>query len=155
LQRKLQNTLRALNDLAARKAIMPKEIDQSAHARRLIAVQENKAGELLDEGESSLCQVWRGEASLEVAHLSRRRSCSTRGHVRFRHKADILNALTNVRIWGRADIDQPLLNNLDLRVHGLTRGSVARWARPHTPMSSNLQLRLRHSGIDKTDRSGT
>ena len=46
---KLQDTLGALNDLTARKRIMPKEIDQSAHAKRLIAAQENKAGELLDE----------------------------------------------------------------------------------------------------------
>jgi len=29
------------------------------------------------------------------------------------HKADILNALTNVGFWGKADIDQPLLTNLD------------------------------------------
>jgi hypothetical protein len=35
-------------------------------------------------------------------------------HDRFRHKADILNVLTNVRFWGKADIDQPLFTNLDL-----------------------------------------
>jgi hypothetical protein len=34
--------------------------------------------------------------------------------VRFWHKADMLNALTNVRFWGKADIDEPLLTNLDL-----------------------------------------
>ena len=28
-------------------------------------------------------------------------------------KADILNALTNVRFWGKADMDKPLLNKLD------------------------------------------
>jgi triphosphatase len=43
----LQNTLGALNDLTARKRIMPKEINQSAHARRVIAAQEAKAGQLL------------------------------------------------------------------------------------------------------------
>jgi hypothetical protein len=30
-----------------------------------------------------------------------------------RHKADMLNALTNVRFWGKANVDQPLLTNLD------------------------------------------
>jgi hypothetical protein len=30
------------------------------------------------------------------------------------HKADILNALTNVRFGGKADSDQPLITNLDL-----------------------------------------
>jgi hypothetical protein len=30
------------------------------------------------------------------------------------HIADMLNALTNVRFWGKADSDQPLLTNLDL-----------------------------------------
>jgi hypothetical protein len=30
------------------------------------------------------------------------------------HKADMLNALTNVRLWGKADMDQPSLTNLDL-----------------------------------------
>jgi hypothetical protein len=35
-------------------------------------------------------------------------------HVRFWHKADMLNALTNFRFWGKADSDQPLLTNLDL-----------------------------------------
>jgi hypothetical protein len=33
------------------------------------------------------------------------------GDFRYWHKADMLNALTNV--WGKADIDQPLLTNLD------------------------------------------
>ena len=50
---KLQDTLGALNDLTTRKGIMPKEINQSAHARRLIAAQENKAGELLDEAKAA------------------------------------------------------------------------------------------------------
>ena len=35
-------------------------------------------------------------------------------NVRFWHKADMLNALTNDRFWGKADSDQPLLTNLDL-----------------------------------------
>jgi hypothetical protein len=35
-------------------------------------------------------------------------------HVRFWHIADMLNAPTNVRFWGKADIDQPLSTNLDL-----------------------------------------
>src|SRR5262245_60705476 len=30
------------------------------------------------------------------------------------HQADMLNALTNVRFWGKADSNQPLLTNLDL-----------------------------------------
>ena len=30
------------------------------------------------------------------------------------HKADILNALTNVGFGGKADVDQPLLTKLDL-----------------------------------------
>jgi hypothetical protein len=34
--------------------------------------------------------------------------------VRYWHKADMLNALTNVRFGGKADSDQPLLTNLDL-----------------------------------------
>jgi hypothetical protein len=34
--------------------------------------------------------------------------------VGFWHKADMLNALTNVRFWGLGDIDQPLHTNLDL-----------------------------------------
>jgi CHAD domain-containing protein len=57
---KLQDTLGALNDLIARKGIMPKEINQSAHARSIIAAQENKAGELLDEAKSAcgkFCKV--------------------------------------------------------------------------------------------------
>jgi hypothetical protein len=36
-------------------------------------------------------------------------------YVRFWHKADMLNALTNVRFGGKPDIDQLLLTNLDLR----------------------------------------
>jgi len=38
------------------------------------------------------------------------------GNVRYWHKADMLNALTNVRFWGQSkvDSDQPLLTNLDL-----------------------------------------
>jgi hypothetical protein len=35
-------------------------------------------------------------------------------NVRYWHKADMLNSLTNVRFGGKADIDQPLLTNLDL-----------------------------------------
>jgi CHAD domain-containing protein len=50
---RLQDTLGALNDLTARKEIMPKEINQSAHARRLIAAQESKAGELLYEAKAA------------------------------------------------------------------------------------------------------
>jgi triphosphatase len=53
---KLQDTIGALNDLTARKGIMPKEIDRSAHARRQIAAQENKAGELLDEAKAACAQ---------------------------------------------------------------------------------------------------
>jgi hypothetical protein len=37
-----------------------------------------------------------------------------RCYVRFWHKADMLYALTNIRFWGKADSDQPLLGNLDL-----------------------------------------
>jgi hypothetical protein len=37
-----------------------------------------------------------------------------RQNVRNWHKADMLNALTNVRFWSKADSDQPLLTNLDL-----------------------------------------
>ena len=33
---------------------------------------------------------------------------------RYWHKADMLNALTNVRYRGKADIDQRLLLNVDL-----------------------------------------
>jgi CHAD domain-containing protein len=50
---KLQDTLGALNDLNARKGIMPKEINQSAHARSIITSQEHKAGELLDEAKAA------------------------------------------------------------------------------------------------------
>jgi len=53
---KLQDTLGALNDLTARKRIMPKEIDRSARAKRLIAAQENKAGELLGEAKAARAQ---------------------------------------------------------------------------------------------------
>ena len=35
-------------------------------------------------------------------------------HDRYWHKADVLNALTNVHFGGKADSDQPLLTNLDL-----------------------------------------
>ena len=35
-------------------------------------------------------------------------------NVRYWHKADMLNALTNVASGDKADIDQPLLTNLDL-----------------------------------------
>ena len=35
--------------------------------------------------------------------------------VRYGHKADMLNALTNFRFWGKADSDQPLL----IKVHDL------------------------------------
>jgi hypothetical protein len=34
--------------------------------------------------------------------------------VRSWHKADMLNALTNVRFWGQSGHRQPLLYNLDL-----------------------------------------
>jgi hypothetical protein len=43
-----------------------------------------------------------------------RRYHELRHHVRFWHKADMLNALTNVAFGGKADSDQPLLTNLDL-----------------------------------------
>jgi CHAD domain-containing protein len=46
---KLQDTLGALNDLVARKKIIPKEINQISHAGRMLAAQENKAGGLLHE----------------------------------------------------------------------------------------------------------
>jgi triphosphatase len=49
----LQNTLGALNDLTARKRIMPKEINQSVHARKAIAAQQSKAGELLEEAKTA------------------------------------------------------------------------------------------------------
>ena len=42
------------------------------------------------------------------------RAWAARGHVRFWHKADMLNGLTNVCFGGKADMDQPLLTNLDL-----------------------------------------
>ena len=50
---KLQDTLGALNDLTARREIMPKEINQSAHAQRVIAAQENKTRELLEEAKAA------------------------------------------------------------------------------------------------------
>jgi hypothetical protein len=49
----LQDTLGALNDLTARKEIMPKEINQSAHARKVITAQESKAGKLLEEAKAA------------------------------------------------------------------------------------------------------
>jgi len=49
----LQDMLGALNDLTARKDIMPKEIHQSAHARRVITAQESEAGQLLDEADAA------------------------------------------------------------------------------------------------------
>jgi hypothetical protein len=30
------------------------------------------------------------------------------------HKADMLSAPPNVRFWGKTDVDQPLVTNLDL-----------------------------------------
>jgi hypothetical protein len=36
------------------------------------------------------------------------------GNVRYWHKADMLNELTDISLRGKADIDQPLLTNLDL-----------------------------------------
>jgi hypothetical protein len=39
---------------------------------------------------------------------------SEKPNVRYWHKADMLNALANVRFWGQADSDQPLLTDLDL-----------------------------------------
>jgi CHAD domain-containing protein len=50
---KLQDTLGALNDLIARKGIMPEEINQSTHARRILAAQEKNAGELLEEAKAA------------------------------------------------------------------------------------------------------
>ena len=50
---KVQDTLGALNDLTARKGIMPKEIDESVYAERLIVAQESKAEELLDEAQAA------------------------------------------------------------------------------------------------------
>ena len=35
-------------------------------------------------------------------------------HVRYWHKADMLNALTNVCFWEQSGHGQPLLTNLDL-----------------------------------------
>lgn len=49
----LQDALGALNDLTARKDIMPKEINQSAHARRVITAQESEAGQLLEEANAA------------------------------------------------------------------------------------------------------
>jgi CHAD domain-containing protein len=54
---KLQDTLGALNDLTARKRIMPKEVDQSVHARRVIAAQEGKAGDLLEEAKTACAKL--------------------------------------------------------------------------------------------------
>jgi CHAD domain-containing protein len=53
----LQDALGALNDLTARKSIMPREINQSAHARRVITAQENKAGELLQEAKAACAKL--------------------------------------------------------------------------------------------------
>jgi triphosphatase len=50
---KLQDALGALNDLTARKDIMPKEINQSAHARRVITAQESEADQLLEEANAA------------------------------------------------------------------------------------------------------
>jgi triphosphatase len=49
----LQDALGALNDLTARKDIMPKEINQSAHARRVITAQESEADQLLEEANAA------------------------------------------------------------------------------------------------------
>jgi triphosphatase len=49
----LQDTLGALNDLTALNDIMPREINQSAHTRRIIAAQESKAGQLLGEANAA------------------------------------------------------------------------------------------------------
>ena len=49
---KLQDTLGALNDLSARKGIMPKEINLSARARTILSAQEDEAGELLDDAKA-------------------------------------------------------------------------------------------------------
>jgi hypothetical protein len=40
----------------------------------------------------------------------------------FWHKADMLNALTNVRFWGLSGLDQPLLTNLDWSTRQCSRG---------------------------------
>ena len=44
----------------------------------------------------------------------RRGRVNNDNNVRQWHKADMLNALTNVCFRGKADSDQPLLTNLDL-----------------------------------------
>jgi CHAD domain-containing protein len=59
---KLQDTLGALNDLTARKRIMPKAINQSTHARRIIAAQESKAGELLEEARAACAKFGKVKA---------------------------------------------------------------------------------------------
>ena len=58
----LQDTLGALNDLTARKRIIPKEINQSAHARRIIAAQESKAGALLEEAKEACAKFDKAKA---------------------------------------------------------------------------------------------
>lgn len=50
---KLQDTLGSLNDLHTRKGMMPKEVNESVHAREAIAAQESKAGELLEEAKAA------------------------------------------------------------------------------------------------------
>jgi CHAD domain-containing protein len=50
---KLQDTLGALNDRIARKGIMPEQINQSAHGRRILVAQEKNAGELLGEAKAA------------------------------------------------------------------------------------------------------
>jgi CHAD domain-containing protein len=54
---KLQDTLGALNDLHTRKGIMPKEFNQSARARKIIAAQEEKAGELLEKAKAARLSI--------------------------------------------------------------------------------------------------
>jgi hypothetical protein len=46
--------------------------------------------------------------------IVRARRASNSSDVRFWHKADMLNALTNVPFGSKPDTDQPLLANLDL-----------------------------------------
>jgi CHAD domain-containing protein len=59
----LQDTLGALNDLTARKDMMPKEVSQSAQARKVIAAQENKAGELVEEAKAACAKFGELKAS--------------------------------------------------------------------------------------------
>ena len=53
----LQDALGALNDLTARMDIMPKELHQSAHARRVITAQESNAGKLLQEAKAACAKL--------------------------------------------------------------------------------------------------